>query len=452
LVAKIGLDPAIMSGNGQQIGCASRRFSRMSGTSGAAAGLYHGWLVVGAAFFVALFGWGLGFYGPGIYLVALQDRNGWPTAAISSAITAYYLLGATLVFFAGTIFERLGVRRVVTTGTVAMACGVVLLTLVSEPWQIYAAFAVMSLGWAAMSGAAINIIVAPWFDRRRGLAVSLALNGASAGGVVIAPLLILLIGRFGLTAALSCAAGLMLVILFPTVALVLRSKRSGECDSADDAPPSAQAEIAKERSAGPPWQLSTVLRSRNFQTISIPFALGLTAQVGFLTHQVAYLAPMVGVGAAGWAVSLTTFSAVVGRIVTGLFVDKVNRRVAACGNFCIQTVGTGLLISNVSAATLYLGCVLFGLGVGNMISLPALIVQQEFPNQHFSRIVGWIVAINQFTFAFGPGLLGYLQRAEGNYTTALVTCLVMQAAAALIVVSSVLGRILRRLSRADARH
>jgi len=131
---------------------------------------------------------------------------------------------------------------------------------------------------------------------------------------------------------------LMLVILFPTVALVLRSKRSGECDYADDAPPSAQAEIAEERSAGPAWQLSTVLRSRNFQTISIPFALGLTAQVGFLTHQVAYLAPMVGVGAAGWAVSLTTFSAVVGRIVTGLFVDKVNRRVAACGNFCIQTV------------------------------------------------------------------------------------------------------------------
>ena len=63
-----------------------------------------------------------------------------------------------------------------------MACGVVLLTLIQEPWQVYAAFAVMSLGWAAMSGAAINIIVAPWFERRRGLAVSLALNGAAPAG------------------------------------------------------------------------------------------------------------------------------------------------------------------------------------------------------------------------------------------------------------------------------
>jgi MFS family permease len=452
LVDEIGLGRAIRSENGQQIGCGSLRISRMNATPRAVAGVYHGWLVVGAAFVVALFGWGLGFYGPGIYLVALQNRHGWSTPAVSSAITTYYLLGATLVFFAGTLFERLGVRRIVMAGTVAMACGVVLLTLISEFWQIYAAFAVMSLGWAAMSGAAINIIVAAWFDKRRGLAVSLALNGASAGGVVIAPLLIVLIGRFGLTAALSSVAGVMLVILLPTVALVLRSKRSGERDHTDDVSRSAQPELRRDAPAGdgPIWQ-STVLRSRNFQTISAPFALGLTAQVGFLTHQVAYLSPVMGVITAGWAVSLTTFSAVAGRIVMGLFVDKVDRRIAACGNFCIQIVGTGLLTSNMSVATLYLGCILFGLGVGNMISLPVLIVQQEFPKQDFSRIVSWIVAINQFTFAFGPGLLGYLRRAEDSYTTALLACLVMQAAAALIVVSPVLGRMLRRPSGKDAR-
>jgi len=37
-----------------------------------------------------------------------------------------------------------------------------------------------------MSGAAINIIVAPWFQRRRGLALSAGFNGATSGGVIIA--------------------------------------------------------------------------------------------------------------------------------------------------------------------------------------------------------------------------------------------------------------------------
>jgi MFS family permease len=133
---------------------------------------YHGWIVVAAAFFVALYGFGLGFYGPGMYLVALKELHGWPTAELSLAITTYYVFGATLLFFwVGSLFDRHGARKVVVVGTVAMACGLVLLALVTRPWHVYVAFAVMSVGWATMSGAAINIIVAPWFDRRRGLAV-----------------------------------------------------------------------------------------------------------------------------------------------------------------------------------------------------------------------------------------------------------------------------------------
>src|SRR6266436_3035839 len=75
---------------------------------------YHGWLVVAAAFLVALYGFGLGFYGPGIYLVALKALHGWPTSELSSAITTYYVLGATLLFFwVGPLFDRHGARKVV---------------------------------------------------------------------------------------------------------------------------------------------------------------------------------------------------------------------------------------------------------------------------------------------------------------------------------------------------
>jgi MFS family permease len=317
-----------------------------------------------------------------------------------------------------------------------MACGAVLLTLVSRPWHVYAAFAVMSCGWAAMSGAAINIIIAPWFDRRRGLAISLALNGASIGGVVIAPLLIFLIGRLNFAAALSGVAALMLAIILPTAAFVLRPIRCNEHDAADEGSDSTRTQTSVPATAAQalPWQLSAVLRSWDFQTVSISFALGLMMQVGFLTHQVAYLSPILGATATAWAVSLTTSSAVVGRLLIGLFVDKLDRRLVACGNFLVQSAGTALLAASLSAPMLYLGCILFGLGLGNLISLPALIVQQEFPQQHFSRIIGLIVAINQFAFAFGPGLLGYLQQAHGGYTSALTACFIVEVAAAVMVI------------------
>jgi len=82
----------------------------------------------------------------------------------------------------------------------------------------------MSVGWATMSCAAINIIVAPWFDRRRGLAMSWALNGASAGGIFIAPLLTFLTARFGFAFAIAAVSASMLATLIPVAMVVLRPR------------------------------------------------------------------------------------------------------------------------------------------------------------------------------------------------------------------------------------
>jgi MFS family permease len=190
--------------------------------------LYHGWFVVAAAFLIAFFGFGFGFYGPGVYLVALSVRHGWPVAALVPAITAYYMLGAILLFFwVGPLFDRCGARRVVSGGVAAMTVGLVLLTEITQQWQVYAAFAIMAIGWATMSGAAINIIVAPWFDKRRGLAVSWSLNGANAGGILVVPLLTFVAARLGFAAALQAAAVVMVAVLIPVVVLVLRPKEAG---------------------------------------------------------------------------------------------------------------------------------------------------------------------------------------------------------------------------------
>ncbi|MCA4920955.1 MAG: hypothetical protein ING82_16150 [Roseomonas sp.] len=60
---------------------------------------YPGWSVVWVAFTVAVFAWGIGFYGPGVFLQTLHVTKGWPIAAISAAITAHFLIGAVIVAF-----------------------------------------------------------------------------------------------------------------------------------------------------------------------------------------------------------------------------------------------------------------------------------------------------------------------------------------------------------------
>ena len=363
-------------------------------------------------------------------------------------ITTYYVLGASLLFFGvGSVFEQYGARKVLIVGIVAMSMGLVLFTQVARLWQVYAAFALMSLGWATMSGAAINIIVAPWFERRRGLAVSWALNGASAGGVIIAPTLTFLTTRYGFGAAMGALVGSMLTILVPVVILVLRPRRGDEYDPPDR--DVARSRIPTSLAEAERFRLASVLCSGRFISISLPFALGLTAQLGFFTHQMGFLSPTIGTVAAGWVISLTTFAAVVGRIVASFIVDQFDRRIMSGVNFIVQMLGMAMLTIATTPTLLYLGCASYGLGSGNLTSLPGLLVQQEFPKHHFARVVGLVVAINQFSFAFGPTLLGQIEAAEGSYRLGLLICLAIETAAAIIVVAPVvLGGSQRRRVRA----
>jgi len=396
---------------------------------------FYGWNVVAGTFLVALFGFGLGFYGITVYLGALQQRHGWSAAVVSVPVTVYYLAGAALTAWIATAYERLGPRAVVAVGSLGLAIGMSALGVVARPWQLYPAFLVMAIGWGAMSGAALNILVAPWFERRRGLAVSLAFNGATLGGVIVAPALIPLIAALGLPRALPVAAGVMLAVLLPVAALVMR-RGPHELGLGPDGDAPRATSPARRGHAGRREALGTW----RFWSASAPFALALAAQVGLLTHVIGMLTPVLGVTGAGHAVSVATAAGIVGRLATGVIVDRLNPRVVTSLTLAVQVTAVLLLArsidgAGVSPTTLYAACALFGLGVGNLTSLPGIILGAEWPRERFAGLVGMAVAINQCTFAFGPSLVGGLRDATGSYAAPLLVCGALEAVAAVAVLS-----------------
>ena len=76
---------------------------------------------------------------------------------------------------------------------------------------------------------------------------------------------------------------------------------------------------------------------------------------------------------------------------------------------------------------------MFGLGVGNLTTLPGLILAVEWPGERFSALIALVVGINQLTFAFGPSLVGVLRDWAGGYGWALGACMTLQAIAAAVV-------------------
>ena len=176
---------------------------------------YPGWRVVGVCFAMAVVCWGFGFYGHAFYLAELRRLHGWPTAVISSATTAYYFISAVLVAFISDAVRRLGARACVLIGAGSFAASVAALPFITEPAHLLGVYLLMAVGWATMSVGAITNILGLWFKAKRGLAISLALNGASFSGVIVVPGLVLLTGIAGFAPAMLTGAALIVLAMVP---------------------------------------------------------------------------------------------------------------------------------------------------------------------------------------------------------------------------------------------
>jgi cyanate permease len=112
----------------------------------------------------------------------------------------------------------------------------------------------------------------------------------------------------------------------------------------------------------------------------------------------------------------------------------VNQRAASAASFTSQAVGLALMLSMPERPeALYAGSIVFGLSVGNVITLPALIVQREFPSHLFGVAIGLSSMVGQATLAFGPTLLGVARDATGSYRVAIGLCVALQLTAAALV-------------------
>ena len=381
---------------------------------------FFGWRIVAAAFVLATPGWGVGFYGPPIYLHAVVERTGWSVALVSAAVTAHFPVGVPVVANMPRLYRRLGVPLVTIVGALLLAVGVVGWAVASEPWQLFAAAALSGSGWVTMGAAAVNALVAQWFVRARPAALATAYNGASIGGVVFSPLWVALIAALGFAGGAS-VVGIVMVIVIGALSLFIFSMTPERMRQAPD------GDAPGQPSASVPWRNARSLpgsklwADRAFRTLAAGMALSLFAQIGLLAHLYSLLVPAIGKQGAGLAMGFATACAIAGRTIVGwtMPIDSDRRHFAAV-NLAVQITGSLALLSSggTNVLLLLLGVALFGAGIGNVTSLPPLIAQVEFVKEDAARVVPLIVAIGQATYAFAPAAFGVLRLGEATGTAA----------------------------------
>ena len=199
-------------------------------------------------------------------------------------------------------------------------------------------------------------------------------------------------------------------------------------------PVHASAGAVEAADAPSPTQIrARAFRDIGFLSVSSAFALVLFAQVGFIVHLISFLNSVIGRQQAAIAVALLTAMAVVGRVLFSFVIDRMNQRLASALSFVSQAIALLIIINIHRDYALIAACALFGFSVGNLITLPALIVQREFDPRSFGVLVSLITAINQVTYAFGPGVIGLLRDLSGSYTLPFYGCIAVELTAAVLI-------------------
>lgn len=365
--------------------------------------VFFGNKVVAATFVMAVFGWGIGFYGPPIFMYTVIQRTDWSVALCAAAVTVHFLAGTLVVVNLPAFYTRIGLPWTTVTGAMVLSVGVYGWSIAAQPYQLFMAAILSGFGWVTMGAAAVNAVIAPWFVTRRPAALAMAYNGASIGGVLFSSAWVYMIGRFGFSYAAIITGVLCTVIIAALCFSVFRVKPA----QVGQYPDGVQADTAEilqlpDLPAVPLWS------NRPFVTLALAMSLGLFAQIGLISLLFLMLVQHVSEAQAGLAMGLATASAIMGRFLSGwLIPSSANRRHVACLSYGCQLAGCLILMGlGAIPELLWPGMILFGIGIGNATSLPPLIAQAEFPRQQVARVVTLIVAIAQGCYAFAPVMFG----------------------------------------------
>ena len=184
---------------------------------------YFGWLVVAGCVLVS-FGVAGGQFSFGIFLKPMTEEFGWSRGSLSLAFALTFMIAGLLRPVAGYLADRYSAKTAVLSGVTVMGVILLLIPFINSLAQLYALFAIMSIGITLGTGPILTKIVSGWFHTRRGLTLGLVSGAGSLGAMILVPAASLFLVLFDWKEAYWFLALLLLLVVLPAGYLLIRNR------------------------------------------------------------------------------------------------------------------------------------------------------------------------------------------------------------------------------------
>jgi MFS family permease len=355
-----------------------------------------GWLVVISLFVTLFVVFGGGYNTSGVFFAPMLKFFGWSSAQQSSLQTILALTAGVTVPLFGWMLDKVEARFVMTGGVIVAGCSLLLASHANSFTTLVVAYIGLGIAIASATLLPTEVVIANWFEERRGTALGFATAGTSLGGLVMTLVASRAIEAEGWRAGYVVLALPTFLVAVPLVMLLVRTRPPDNASSGTD---------SMNPLAG--LDLGPALHSRSFWMLAAAQLLFSLAGAGATVHTIPYLIREGFHPAYAAEIFSVTFGlASAGKLLMGLSADKISGRIALAIALALNAVGQFLLLYTHSELILVGYLLLFGTMSGAPLALFPMVIAESFGLKNFGTITGLTGICITIGGAIGPILGG----------------------------------------------
>ncbi len=411
-------------------------------------GLYYGWTIVFAMFFINIAVHSSANFTFAVFLKPMSDDLEVSREAVSWLHTSRMLSGGISAIIIGRLLDKFGARWMLPLAAIVVASAMALLNWATNLWQILFLFVIIgSAGLAGPGSLMTSVPVSKWFYKKRGKATAIATAGLGVGGIVFAPLHQLLISTFGWRSAWLISAILLIIVIVPVGLIFIRKTPEDEGLLPDGEPPrkkiSKQNHLAAENllSSDDPeenWNTKEALKTSAMWKVLLAYTLMALAMGGFIVHRFSFWSDRgIDSNIIAWSYSLDALVFACAILAAGFLVDRFPVRIVGAVAAGFQILGVLITILIDSAFGLYIGAVSLGLGAGTNMVVQIHIWPSYFGRKHIGTIRGIVVPATLVGMGLGPPIVGATFDSLGSYLPAFWASVILVSCSILLLISAV---------------
>lgn len=393
-----------------------------------------GWIVVIAVTCMLTFTSGARFL-PGIVLKPVTTQFGWSRSDLMLAVTINMIVLSALQPVLGMVTDRIGSKHVLLFGTVLVGAMMLPLSRANHLWQFYLLYGVIgAIALAAVSPVNVTALVAGWFDRRRGAALSIATSGSAFGQLMIVPAATWMLTATTWRTLYVILGAIILAVMAPVGLLFVRS--NGPTARA------ASRHIPQSTTTQPAWTLSEALATPPFWLMAFGFFVcGFT--MAFANGHFLAFADDMGMPSTQAAdiVAVTGVCSIAGSFALGMLADRRPRHLVLALTYALRGTAFLLLWLLPAGSLLYIYGIVLGISWTATTPLTAAISSEIYGRRNLGLIFGMMFSFMNIGAGAGSFLDGLVYDSFGSYRGALLANVALGFLAALAVSRLEHGRI-----------